>query len=273
MTHTATNPSLKRLATTTAAGGLLLLLGAPVWLGWFEPRLFLSLNHALAGWGTGLWAGLSLLGNGWGLLAVSAPLLVLAPRLLWAWLCAAPFASLLARGVKGWLQSPRPAAVLDAAQFRILGEPLHLEAFPSGHTVTAFAAATALYLAINATGTGRRALWLFALATGAGLSRIAVGAHWPGDVLAGAAIGIIAGGLGHALWQRMNPSWFRPAARPQWLLALLLGATAYTLGTEPLDFVENGLVQQFLLGLVVLSLLAFAAQVWQAHRTPMDPRS
>ena len=85
-------------------------------------------------------------------------------------------------------------------------------------------------------------------------------------VLAGAALGLIAGGLGHALWQRMNPSWFRPAARPQWLLALLLGATAYTLGTEPLDFVENGLVQRLLLGLVLLSLLAFAAQVWRAHR-------
>jgi membrane-associated phospholipid phosphatase len=266
MTRTATNPDLKRVAKTTAVGGLLLLLGAPVWLGWFEPRLFLSLNHACAALGSGLWAGLSLLGNGWGLLALSAPLLVLAPRLLWAWLCAAPFASLLARGVKGWLQSPRPAAVLDAAQFHILGEPLHLEAFPSGHTVTAFAAATALYLAINSTGSGRRALWLFALATGAALSRIAVGAHWPGDVLAGAALGIIAGGLGHALWRRMNPNWFQPAARPQWLLALLLGATAYTLVTEPLDFVENSLVQRLLLGLVVLSLLAFVVQVWRAHQ-------
>ena len=265
MTRTAT-PNLKRLAQTTAAGALLLLLGAPVWLGWFEPRLFLSLNHACAALGTGLWAGLSLLGNGWGLLAVSSPLLVLAPRLMWAWLCAAPFASLLARGVKGWLQSPRPAAVLDAAQFHILGEPLHLESFPSGHTVTAFAAATALYLAINTTGQGRRALWLFALAVGTGVSRIAVGAHWPGDVLAGAALGLIAGGLGHALWQRINPSWFSPAAWPQWLLALLLGATAYTLRTEPLDFADNNRLQQLLLGLVGLSLLAFAAQVWRAHR-------
>ena len=264
---TASGPgTFARLWPIAVVAALLLGAGAPVWLGWFEPRLFLTLNHALAALGTGLWAALSLLGNGWGLLALSAPLLVLAPRLMWAWLCAAPFASLLARGVKAWLQSPRPAAVLDAAQFHILGEPLHLEAVPSGHTVTAFAAATALYLAINTTGTGRRALWLFALAIGAGLSRIAVGAHWPGDVLAGAALGLIAGGMGHALWQRMNPSWFRPAAWPQWLLALLLGATAYTLGTEPLDFVENSLVQQLLLGLVVLSLLAFAAQVWRAHR-------
>lgn len=260
------SPGLQRLVITAAAGGLLLLLGAPVWLGWFEPRLFLSLNHSLAGWGTGLWAGLSLLGNGWGLLAVTAPLLVLAPRLMWAWLCAAPFASLLARGVKGWLQSPRPAAVLDAAQFHILGEPLHLESFPSGHTVTAFAAATALYLASSSSQPGRRPLWLFALAAGTGLSRIAVGAHWPADVLAGAALGIIAGGLGHALWQRISPNWYGPTGLPQWLLALLLGATAYTLGTEPLDFAENSRLQLLLLGLVGLSLLAFAAQVWKARR-------
>jgi len=250
---------------TAAAGLLLLLLGAPVWLGWFEPRLFLRLNQVGAGLGSSLWAGLSLLGNGWGLLAVTSPLLVLAPRLMWAWLCAAPFASLLARGVKAWLQSPRPAAVLDASQFHILGEPLHLESFPSGHTVTAFAAATALYLARSGQPGWRRG-WLFALAAGTGLSRIAVGAHWPGDVLAGAGLGLIAGSLGHLIWLRMNPGWFRPSALPQWLLSLLMCATLYTLWMEPLDFEENRVPQQVLLGLVALSLLGFGTQAWRTRR-------
>lgn len=250
---------------TAVAGLLLLLLGTPVWLGWFEPRLFLRLNQACAGLGSSLWAGLSLLGNGWGLLAVTSPLLVLAPRLMWAWLCAAPFASLLARGVKAWLQSPRPAAVLDASQFHILGEPLHLESFPSGHTVTAFAAATALYLARSGQPGWRRG-WLFALAAGTGLSRIAVGAHWPGDVLAGAGLGLIAGSLGHLIWLRMNPGWFRPSALPQWLLSLLMCATLYTLWMEPLDFEENRLPQQVLLGLVALSLLGFGTQAWRTRR-------
>jgi membrane-associated phospholipid phosphatase len=191
---------------------------------------------------------------------------------MWAWLCAAPFASLLARGVKAWLQSPRPAAVLDAAQFHILGEPLHRESFPSGHTVTAFAAATALYLALN-DRPGRRPLWLFGLAAATGLSRIAVGAHWPGDVLAGAAVGLIAGALGHALWLRLNPSWFRPTGLPQWVLALLLAATLYTLWTELLDFAENRVLQQGLTVLVALSLLGFARQVWRSRKGAMDPRS
>jgi membrane-associated phospholipid phosphatase len=257
---------------TAAAGLLLLLLGAPVWLGWFEPRLFLNLNQACALLGSSLWAGLSLLGNGWGLLAVTSPLLVLAPRLMWAWLCAAPFASLLSRGVKAWLQSPRPAAVLDTAQFHILGEPLHLESFPSGHTVTAFAAATALYL-VRSGQAGWRRSWLFALAAGTGLSRIAVGAHWPGDVLAGAGLGLIAGSLGHLLWLRVSPGWFRPSALPQWLLAALMCATCYVLWTETLDFEANWMPQQVLLGLVAVSLLGFGTQAWRTRRKVMDPRS
>ena len=267
----APSSSHSRLWPCTAVALSLLLFGAPVWLGWFEPRLFLTLNHACALLGSSLWAGLSLLGNGWGLLAVTSPLLVLAPQLMWAWLCAAPFASLLSRGVKAWLQSPRPAAVLDVAQFHILGEPLHRESFPSGHTITAFAAATALYLACT-DSPGRRPLWLFGLAAAAGLSRIAVGAHWPGDVLAGAAIGLIAGALGHALWLRLNPVWFRPTGPAQWLLALLLAATLYRLGQEPLDFAENQVLQQGLMVLVALSLLGLARQAWRSRKGHMGPR-
>ena len=256
---TASGPgTFARLWPIAVVAALLLGAGAPVWLGWFEPHLFLTLNHALAALGTGLWAALSLLGNGWGLLALSAPLLVLAPRLLWAWVCAAPFASLLARGVKGWLQSPRPAAVLDAAQFHILGEPLHLEAFPSGHTVTACAAATALYLAINAKGTGRRALWLFALATGAGLSRIAVGAHWPGDVAVGAGLGVLAGLLGNLLWRRLGSVYLQAQGWRLRAVAVLLAATVYVLLDEPLDFAQNTPVQQVLAVLVTGVLAVFA---------------
>ena len=67
-----------------AAACLLLLLGAPLWLGWYEPGLFIYLNHSAAALPPPLWAGLSLLGNGWGLLALTSPLLVLAPRSLLA---------------------------------------------------------------------------------------------------------------------------------------------------------------------------------------------
>jgi hypothetical protein len=111
-----------------AAACLLLLLGAPLWLGWYEPGLFIYLNHSAAALPPPLWAGLSLLGNGWGLLALTSPLLVLAPRLMWAWLFAAPFAALLSRGIKVWLDSPRPAAVLSRDRFDLMGgDACHLQ--------------------------------------------------------------------------------------------------------------------------------------------------
>jgi hypothetical protein len=46
---------------------------------------------------------------------------------------------------------------------------------------------------------------------------------------------------------------------------LLLVATLYTLGTEPLDFAENRVLQQGLMVLVALSLLGFARQAWKSR--------
>ena len=60
--------------------------------------------------------------------------------------------------------------------------------FPSGHTGAAFAVATVL------AKRHPKQKWLYyGLASAVGLSRIQKGAHFPGDVLAGAAIGIYTG--------------------------------------------------------------------------------
>jgi undecaprenyl-diphosphatase len=72
---------------------------------------------------------------------------------------------------------------------RPVPEPL-LEApstfsFPSGHATVAFASATVLALAVP------RLRWpLFALAALIAFSRVYVGVHYPGDVLAGAVLGV-----------------------------------------------------------------------------------
>jgi undecaprenyl-diphosphatase len=55
---------------------------------------------------------------------------------------------------------------------------------PSGHTVTAFAALVAIGLVVPR---ARPLLWVYAVAIG--LSRIVVSAHFPSDVIAGAAFG------------------------------------------------------------------------------------
>src|SRR3569832_19288 len=87
---------------------------------------------------------------------------------------------------KPWAGEARPPVVLDPAAFHLIGKALRSGSFPSGHTAAAFAIAGVVAMHL------RRA-WstalLLVLASGVGLSRMAVGVHWPVDVLAGAAVG------------------------------------------------------------------------------------
>ena len=64
--------------------------------------------------------------------------------------------------------------------------------FPSGHTAASFASVAALK-------TANSRLWkpALALAVVIALSRLYLYAHWPTDILGGAAVGILAGWLGH----------------------------------------------------------------------------
>jgi len=236
---------------------LVFALSAPLWLHVWEPAMFLWINQLCAPVAAPVWTGLSLLGNGWGVLGVTAPLLFFAPRLMWAWICAAPFAALFARVGKAYLVSPRPAAEVDNAQIRIVGEVLHNVSMPSGHTTTAFAVAAAIYFALPPE-MRRRHGWILLLAVGAGLSRIAVGAHWPGDVAVGASLGLLAGLLGNVLLAVVPADWFDARRWPMRLLALLVLSAVWVLLTEELDFAENQPLQWLLAGVASVALLAFA---------------
>ena len=206
-----------------------------------------------------MWTGLSMMGNAWAVLGATAPMLVLAPRVIWAWLCAAPFAVVLSRGGKALIESPRPAAELDNTQMHIVGEALHNVSMPSGHTLTAFAVASGIYFSLPPAQRWRYG-WLFLLAAGAGLSRIAVGAHWPGDVAVGASLGLLSGMLGQWLLVRIGPQHLRPTGWSLRLLALLVLAAAYQLLAEELDFAENHPAQGVLALVALLSVAGFAVQ-------------
>lgn len=81
---------------------------------------------------------------------------------------------------------PRPALVVEECRF--VCEVLRFRSFPSGHTVTSFA------IAVVAGATYRRwAAPLLIVAGLVGLSRVYIGVHFPGDVLAGALVGIATG--------------------------------------------------------------------------------
>jgi membrane-associated phospholipid phosphatase len=122
-------------------------------------------------------------------LALMLPFCLRYPRVFWALFLGALLAGAISRGFKVAVPLPRPAAVFDAAQITIIGAKLTAHSFPSGHTVSAFSFVVA-WLALL----GWRALPIVVIAALAGFSRIAVGAHWPVDVLAGAMIGLLGAG-------------------------------------------------------------------------------
>ena len=67
---------------------------------------------------------------------------------------------------------------------------VHSSSFPAGHAATAFAGATVLSCVAP-----RAAPAFLLLAAAIGFSRVYVGVHYPGDVLAGAAIGAALAGI------------------------------------------------------------------------------
>lgn len=236
---------------------LLLVLSAPLWLHVWEPGMFVYINQLCLPIAAPIWTGLSMLGNAWGILGITAPLLLRAPRLMWAWICAAPFTILFARLGKDLLISPRPAAEVNNDQMRIVGEVLHSVSMPSGHTTTAFAVASAIFFALP-TAKRNRHWWLFLLAAGTGLSRIAVGAHWPGDVAVGMSLGLLSGLLGNVLLVTVPARWLQPTHWAMRLQALLVLAAAWFLVSDELDFAENLPLQWLLAAVALLSVLAFA---------------
>ena len=95
---------------------------------------------------------------------------------------------LLAQIVKHLVGRARPPLLSVDGAYHFQGFVMRdaLASFPSGHTTSAFAAAVALgYMRPD----WRR--WLLAGAVLIGLSRVLVGAHYPSDVVAGAALGSI----------------------------------------------------------------------------------
>jgi membrane-associated phospholipid phosphatase len=94
-------------------------------------------------------------------------------------------AGILAQIIKPLVGRARPELWLGPAHYA----PGSSTSFPSGHTVGAFALAGVLFFASR--NLPLRVL-AFILAAGVGLARILAFRHWPSDVAASAAIGLIA---------------------------------------------------------------------------------
>jgi len=155
--------------------------------------LFMMINQLASHFSDRLWSNFTILGDTMVAFALLLPFVGRRPDIIWALLLAALAATMWVHVLKPLLDVPRPAALLATDTFHIIGPELHRGSFPSGHTTTAFTLAGVIILSIT-NPFARTAILI--LACCAGISRIAVGAHWPADVAAGMFGGWIAAVIG-----------------------------------------------------------------------------
>lgn len=148
----------------------------------------------------------------------------------WTGFIAALIATLASRIPKAIFNASRPPGVLDGTDLFVSGPAFTSHSFPSGHTVSIFVGvAVFLYFA-------RSPVWRWgpvALAAMVGASRVMAGVHWPVDVLAGAAIGLVSMALAAPIAVATQRG---IGARVQAGLAVVLAACAVALIVHRPDY-------------------------------------
>jgi membrane-associated phospholipid phosphatase len=183
-------------ALTCALAGVALYLAGGYQAG------FLRLNGLAAGAPDWVWQWLTMLGDERVAFALTLFFSRRWPRVFWALVLAALVGIAYTHSLKPLVGALRPPGVLPADAFNLIGPEHRQGSFPSGHTVTAavFFGVWVYYLR-----SAPLRLLLILLAVAAGVSRVAVGVHWPVDVAAGLAGGALAAWAGASL-----------AARAEW---------------------------------------------------------
>jgi undecaprenyl-diphosphatase len=97
--------------------------------------------------------------------------------------CVAASTFIVEYPIKAYFRRRRP--FIDVVRALVVGKEPGSWSFPSGHTCAAFAAAWSL-----SHSWPRMRMLFFGVAAALGYSRVFVGAHYPGDVAAGAALGM-----------------------------------------------------------------------------------
>ncbi len=216
---------------------------------------FQLINHESSRVDPMVWSFLTWLGDTSLLWPMLLPLMKSHPKAVICAVASVPVGGCLSWLLKWSFNSPRPAGVLDLGDLTIIGPTLTEHSFPSGHTITAFAACVALILGIKwgKTILGKGCPYaLVLLASLIGLSRIMVGAHWPWDVLAGAGVGCLSAMCGayavnrypklqHQVnlqrsivlifWVMAMAHWLSPLKDPAQLWVLVLSSALASWGT------------------------------------------
>lgn len=229
------------------------------------PGARLSLFHAFNDLGPlapSFWSGLSSLADTYLALGLLLPVLLWRPRLAALLLLSAILATLITHTLKPMLDIPRPPAVLAADAFHLIGHRLDHGSFPSGHAVTAFTLAGLLIIGLRLSF-GWALLALIAASLLA-VSRMAVGVHWPTDVLAGSVIGLVSVLLG----QRLLSRWPR-LQRARWPMPVALVITGTCALSAPWFSTGYplGIWANWGVAILALGVLLYASQrYWPGYR-------
>jgi membrane-associated phospholipid phosphatase len=245
-----------------------------VWLQFQAPQreFFLAINLWASQFPVAMWSFLTLLGEADVLFCLLSPLLLWRPQMMVAVIAAVPLGGLLSVTLKALFAAQRPGNLIDPSQFKLIGMLLGNASFPSGHTITAFAAAVAV-VAVLATSKQTRHVGQSALKTSlcavpilllaglVGLSRVAVGAHWPVDVLAGAACGWLAGLSGAWFSLRLPKIW--QSAISQFVLGQLLLVTGLVLLFKKMAYPAGAWAVWLAVALSVLTVVLQFARTYR----------
>lgn len=137
--------------------------------------------------GTWLWANITTFGDSLVVFSLALLLVERRPQLIWVLMFSAIISTLIVHGLKEWTLVMRPPGTLAPDELIVIGIPHRAVSFPSGHTTAAFSLVALLVLQRSVV-THWKLLLLIAAGL-VGISRMAVGVHWPYDVLGGALIG------------------------------------------------------------------------------------
>ena len=142
------------------------------------------------------------------ILSLFSVLFLKAPK-LWEALISSSLISLLVTSIlKNTFSVPRPAAILDPNSFVIVGKALKAHnSLPSGHAITVFTILTVLFYAFNKNSWPYKitaSILLMVIGFTLAFSRVAVGAHFPLDVVIGSVVGYLCGVLGIIFSNRIH---------------------------------------------------------------------
>ena len=161
---------------------------------YIQKDLFFSLNSKLSKY-PNLQFNITQLGDVLISFSLLSVFVVYIPKFWEELLTSAILSLIVSASLKKIFSVPRPAAIFDNDSFVIIGETLSgRTSLPSGHSIAIFVVITTLLFAFMPKKKINKLFWLFFIlivGLAVAFSRVAVGAHYPFDVIIGSVIGYI----------------------------------------------------------------------------------